>query len=421
MRFIPCSGATSRPSGQRPVHFHAFVVFADRACATLVYMAMLALAGLWIAAAIEPAQAAPRTLAPITIIAGTPEETSLAIANDLAALGETSRTRILAVVGRGSLANISDLTELDSIDAAITQTDALEHLKTAGTLGSGLDRRIGIIARLHDAELHILAGQGIERIEDLAGKTVNLCSSGSATEFTARVVLDRLSIKVRSINVSHRAGLAKVASGEIAATMLVTGKPAAAIEGRLLPEGVKLLSVPFPPQLDETYMPTTLTEADYPGLIAHGQRIDTLAVAVVLVAPMTSRSGAPDGRISKVVDMLFSEVATLHMPAYHPKWRDMNLTASMPGWPRHPAVEHWLKSNGAARSREPAPADRSALADAASQLETSAPGFDPMATFAQATRAANGNPAEQERLFRAFLLENRRPQPAQTASSAAAP
>lgn len=421
MRFVSCFAAAVCRSGRGPAPNCASSAFAGPGRTPLVTVATLILAGSWTIAAAQPLSAAPRAAAPVTIIAGTPEETSLVIANDLAAaLGDASGPRILPIVGHGGLANMTDLVGLAGIDLAITQTDTLDNLKSAGTLGPALERRIGIVAKLHDAELHILAGKNIERVEDLAGKTVNLCAPGSGTEFTARAVLDRLGIRVRSINVSHQAGLAKVASGEIAATLLVTGKPSRALQGRALPEGVKLLGIPFLPQFDHTYMPATFTEADYPGLIPRGQRVDTLAVGVVLAAPIPDASGSHNDRVSAFVDMFFSDIATLHMPTYHPKWHDTNLTASLPGWSRHPAAESWLKSHGSASAPQPAPSARSAFADATGELATKTD-TDPMLAFAQATRAANGNPVEQERLFRAFIERSKPQQPAMTASSAASP
>lgn len=426
MRYVSCLGATARRFGNWPHQLDGSVTVSGHTCAPLVCLATcFFFAGIWTTPATQSAHAAQRSDAPLTIIAGSPDETTLTIANDIAnALGEASRTRILAIVGRGSLANMSDLSNLQNIDLAITQTDALAHLKAAGTLGPALDTRIGILAKLHDAELHILAGKDIERIEDLAGKTVNLCAPDSGTEFTARAILDRLGLKVRSINLSHNLGLAKVASGEIAATLLVTGKPAHVLQGRALPAGVKFLGLPFAPQFDDAYMPATLTEADYPGLIEPGQRVDTLAVGVILAAPMPAASEARTERITNFIDTFFSEIATLHGPAYHPKWRDINLSGSLPGWKRHPAAESWLTSHGSASAPEPAPSRRSALAQATGQIEGTA-NSDPMLAFAEATRAANGNPAEQERLFKAFLEKNRPPQaasqPAKTASTTPSP
>lgn len=396
-------------------------------------LAISILAGAWATLAPLPAKAASPDATAITLIAGTPEETSLTLANDLAAaLGEATRTGPLihAMIGGGKRADMSDLNSLQSTDLAITQTDLLQHLKSAGTLGPAPETRIGILAKLHDAELHILAGHGIERVEDLAGRTVNLCAQGSGTEFTARAVFDRLGVKVRTINVPHQAGLAKVAAGEIAATMLVSGKPARVLEGSTLPQGVKLLGLPFLPQFDDAYSPATLTQSDYPDLIAQGERVDTLSVSVVLVAPMPDVAGTRNNRISSFVDTFFSQIASLHAPDYHPKWHDANLTASLAGWPRHPAAESWLMSHRAANAHQAFLSDRSAFTGNARQIEaqqievqqieaTTDP--DPMLTFTQATRAANGNPAEQERLFRAFLDQSSHRQTAKTASTTAAP
>lgn len=426
MRFVSNRGVALRRIGRWP-----FVQCAARSASAVVAIdtfkslaaaAVMVLIGTWIDAGSMSATAASAESTPITIIAGAPEETSFTIANDLAtAFGETSGPRILTVVGRGSLANMSDLTSHQNIDLAITQTDTLEQMKAAGKLGPALNARIGIVAKLHDAELHILAGQNIEKIEDLAGKTVNFTPAGSGTEFTARAVLDQLGIKVRSINVSHEAGLAKVAAGDIAATMLVTGKPARALLGSAMPQGVKLIGIPFPPELDGTYMPATLTQVDYPELVKPGQRIDTLAVSIVLAAAIAVNSDARSVRLAGLVDKLFANVSSLHAPAYHSKWQEANLTVTLPGWSRHPAAESWLSSHRSQNllttisTRIPTIADAARQINEATAIDPLEP-IDPMVAFAQATRAANGNPAEQERLFKVFLESNKR-QPAKTAAS----
>ena len=421
MRIVSYLGAIAHGSHQRQNRRKAPVALNNRNYVQIASITMWMLPGAWIAFAPPPAIAASASDAPISIIAGKPEETSLAMANDLAAaLGEASGQRILTVVGRSSTANMADLTNLQGNDFAITQTDALDQLKSGATPGPALNTRIGIVAKLHDAELHILAGKGIDRIEDLAGKTVNLCAPDSGTELTARTVLSRLGITVQTINVSHDTGLAKVASGEIAATLLVTGKPARALQRGSIPEGIKLLALPFPPQLDGDYMPATLSYIDYPGLIERGQRIDTLAVGVILAAPLPTSSDTRNERITTFVNTFFSGIEALQEPAYHPKWRDTNLSVTLPGWSRHPAAERWLASHTSTGISQPVQTRKSAIAEAVTRIDDTE-ATDPMIAFAQKTRAANGNPVEQERLFKAFLESSKRQQPAKTASTEAAP
>ena len=38
----------------------------------------------------------------------------------------------------------------------------------------------------------------------------------------------------------------------------------------------------------------------------------------------------------------FDKFEDLQKPPFHPKWKDINLATTIPGWRRHPAVEHIL-------------------------------------------------------------------------------
>lgn len=367
------------------------------------------------AASLGPSLAAPRNATALTLIAGAPDETTLDIAHELStALDDGSGQRIMPVVGRGGTRNVEDLLKLDSFDLAVTQVDALDHLRSAGSLGPRLDTRIGLIAKLHEAEMHVLAAPGIDKLEDLSGKTVNLCPLGSGTEFTARTIFNRLGIKVRSINVTHAAGLAKVAAGEIAATVLVTGKPARTLAARNLPKGVKLIGVPYPAALESDYLPSALTADDYPGLITGDKPVETIAVGVVLAAMLPTGNDDRDTRIAAFVGTLFAGFNTFQGPTYHPKWRETNLAATVPSWTRHPAAVKWLEAKGLAA----APTQPEATA-AVPQPPQSAPAktSDPVEAYARANRAAAGNPVEQERLFKEFLNTGQPTKPKEAAAA----
>jgi hypothetical protein len=48
-------------------------------------------------------------------------------------------------------------------------------------------------------------------------------------------------------------------------------------------------------------------------------------------------------RIARFVDKLFAKWPTLQAPPFHPKWRDVNLAATIPGWTRFDAAEAALQ------------------------------------------------------------------------------
>jgi hypothetical protein len=93
-------------------------------------------------------------------------------------------------------------------------------------------------------------------------------------------------------------------------------------------------------------------------------------------------------RIAKFVEAFFPRLAEFHKPPRHPKWREANLAAVLPGWKRFDVAEEWLKNNDV---RLPA-AERSQFNEflAARAADT-------------APKAAAATPEDQERLFQEFL------------------
>jgi hypothetical protein len=93
-------------------------------------------------------------------------------------------------------------------------------------------------------------------------------------------------------------------------------------------------------------------------------------------------------RVTRFVDYLFQRFEKLQTePGYHPKWKDVNLAASVPGWQRFKPLQDRLDKIA---SQPRAAAARTVEIDASLARK-------------QAEREAPGDPAEQERLFKQFL------------------
>jgi hypothetical protein len=48
-------------------------------------------------------------------------------------------------------------------------------------------------------------------------------------------------------------------------------------------------------------------------------------------------------RIAMFVERFFSKFDEFQKPPRHPKWREVNLAAQVPGWKRFDAAEEWLQ------------------------------------------------------------------------------
>jgi len=103
-----------------------------------------------------------------------------------------------------------------------------------------------------------------------------------------------------------------------------------------------------------TYVPSRITAADYPRLVANEQSTDTIAVGTVLVAADLRNLSDRYRNIANFVDALFTNFQGLSTPGHHPKWREVNIAAELPGWTRHPAAQQWLQRNAPVAVRAPA-------------------------------------------------------------------
>ncbi len=264
------------------------------------------------------------------------------IADDMANLVDDGATRrLVPVIGKGSLQNLTDLKLLRGIDVAMLQADVLDYAKERG-LSPG---SVTVIAKLYNEEFHLLVRRETGSLSELAGKTVNVDLRTSGTTVTASRVFDLLQIQVNLANDSQEVALDKLRRGEIAALAFVAGKPAPLFARASAEQGLKLLNIPFTPAVAATYAPSRLTAADYPGLVPPDRPVDTIAVGVVLVAADLQFSPERSRNVANFVEAFFTGFQSLLSPGHHPKWREVNLAADLPGWRRYPAAEQWLQRN----------------------------------------------------------------------------
>jgi TRAP transporter TAXI family solute receptor len=317
----------------------------------------------------------------VTVISGNPNGTYLYLAYDMSAvLDDGNKLRVLPVIGKGGYQNMMDVLHLRGVDLGITQSNIMSYLKKTGEFGANIDQRIAYITKLYSEEMHVLAGAGIDRVQDLSGKKVNFSDVGSGTQFSTRLIFELLGIKAIEINVGQADGYQMVKSGEIAATVLIAGKPTGSFGKFKLEPGMRLLPVPYTEALEQDYFPAKLTGDDYPALIPKGAAVDTVAVASVLAVYNWPRDTDRYRRVASFVDAFFGKFADFQKPARHPKWREANLNSTLKGWKRFPAAEEWLQRN-----------------------ERQAGVIDPALARAQAARAAPHDPVEQQRLFKQFM------------------
>jgi TRAP transporter TAXI family solute receptor len=290
----------------------------------------------------------------IAVVSGNPNGTYLTIAYDLSAvLDDGDQFRVLPVIGKGGGQNIKDVRFLKGVDLGITQSNLLPYFKRTNEIGA-IDDKIVYIAKLFNEEIHLIvsADSGIKSLADLAGKRVNFSDAGSGTQLTVRDIFEKLGIKAEEVNMGQADAFEAIKRGEIAATILIAGRPAGSMAKLKAADGFRILSVAFDKPLQADYLPATLTNEDYPGLIAPGEKIESIAVGAVLVAFNWAKNTERYRRIQSFVDHFFPKLADFQKPPRHPKWRETNLAAVIPGWKRFEGAEEWLRNRDKVASTE---------------------------------------------------------------------
>ncbi len=326
----------------------------------------------------------------IAIVSGNVNGTYLSIAYDLSAvLDNGDDFRILPILGKGGAQNLRDVRFLKGVDLGITQSIILNTFRRTKEIGP-IDDTITYIAKLFNEEMHVVvrADSGLSSIAQLDGKKVNFSDVGSGTQLSTREVFGRLGVKPVEVNMGQADAFERMKTGELAATVLIAGKPTGAMAMLKSVEGFRLLPVPFAKPLQADYLPATLTSQDYPDLVEPGAAVETIAVSTVLVAYNWPRDSDRYHRIEKFVEQFFPRLAEFQKPPRHPKWVEANLAAMLPGWKRFPAAEEWLQRNSAMAQ----PGNRQQREQFERFLETR-----PQASSTQLT------PNDRERLFQEFL------------------
>lgn len=279
----------------------------------------------------------------VGIVGGLASGTYMRFAVELAqALDDGNNLRILPIVSFGAASNLDDLLYLRGVDIAVTQSDVFDYFRKVRKTAN-LNRRVNYIIRLPTSEVHILARNEIHSIRDLHGKKVNLGPVGSASSLTGAIVFQRLGIKIKQTNLSYPLAFKKLKSGELSALIRVVGKPVDALVRIPKNSNFHLLSIPFSREFADYYTLGVFSHKDYPNLVPAGERIDTIAVPAVLAVYDWPRKSDRFRRVKRFVERLFKNWEKFQHPPFHPKWRDVNLSATVPGWARFSVAERMLR------------------------------------------------------------------------------
>jgi hypothetical protein len=133
----------------------------------------------------------------------------------------------------------------------------------------------------------------------------------------------------------------KLKAGEIDAVIVCGGKPYKSVS-QFKDDRFHLVTVNYDKPLQGDYLPATLTAKDYPNLVSEGESVDTIAVPAVLAAYNWAPNTDRYRKLATFVDNFFTKFPAFQNPPFHPKWKEVSLSAPLADWQRFPAAKQWL-------------------------------------------------------------------------------
>jgi TRAP-type uncharacterized transport system substrate-binding protein len=261
-------------------------------------------------------------------------------------LDEGDRLRVLPIVGRGSLQNIADILLLQGVDLGVVRADSLDYLVRKG-YARDLRKQLTYVTKLYNEEMQVIAPLSVRNLRELDGKRVGVELPEGSTFVTCLAVFERLGLNAGNFAyIEQRIAMEMLKKGELDAVIVVGGKPYKSVSNFVNDGRFHLVTVDYDKPLQNDYLPATMTPEDYPNLIAAGDKVDTIAVPAVLAAYNWPPNSDRYRKLSLFVDAFFAKFATLQNPPFHPKWKEVTLTAPLPGWQRLPHAQQWLDEHG---------------------------------------------------------------------------
>jgi branched-chain amino acid transport system substrate-binding protein len=280
----------------------------------------------------------------VTLMTGSFGSTYAQIGADLASVLDNGvNLRVLPVLGRGSVQAVADILLLKGVDAGIVRKDTLAYLERKD-FANNIRNQFVYVTKMFNEEMHVLAPRTIRSMKDLDGKTVVVDLPDASTFVTSINVFDRLGIKPHLLYIEPRLALEQLSKGEIDAIVAVEGKPVQWLS-QVRDPNLHLVPVEYEKTLQEEYLPSQLSSADYPNLVSDTAPVDTIAAEAVLASYNWPPASDRYRRLSLLVDSLFTRVAQLQRPPFHPKWKEVALKAPVAGWTRLQAAQEWIDRN----------------------------------------------------------------------------
>jgi len=313
----------------------------------------------------------------VTLMTGSFGSTYAQMGADMAsALDQGSELRVLPILGRGSVQAVADILLLRGVDAGIVRKDTLAYLERKD-FANNIRNQFVYVAKMFNEEVHVLAPQSIRSMRDLDGKTVAVDLPDGSTFVTSINVFEHLGIKPHLLYIEPRSALEMLRKGDIDAIMAVEGKPLQWLS-QVSDPNLHLVPVEYDKSLRDEYLPAELSSQDYPNLISSSAPVGTIAAEAILASYNWQQGSDRYRRLALLVEQLFTHIAQLQRPPYHPKWQELAPLAPVAGWTRFNAAQQWVDRNTPVASAATATAGAATAGALGSNARSQQPQDDPV-------------------------------------------
>jgi branched-chain amino acid transport system substrate-binding protein len=280
----------------------------------------------------------------VSLMTGSFGSTYAQIGADMSSIIDNGENlRLLPVLGRGSVQAVADILLLRGVDAGIVRKDTLAYLERKD-FANNIRNQFVYVTKMFNEEMHVLAPKTVRSLKELDGKTVVVDLPDSSTFVTSINVFERLGIKPHLVYIEPRLALEMLRKGDIDAIVAVEGKPLQWLS-QIRDTNLHLVPVEYEKPIQGEYLPSKLSSEDYPNLISDAAPVDTIAAEAVLASYNWPPNSDRYRRLSLLVESLFTRVAQLQRPPFHPKWKEMAVKAPVAGWTRFQAAQEWINRN----------------------------------------------------------------------------
>ena len=293
----------------------------------------------------------------VTMVASSASSTYTRFAEDIQnVLDDTGRDglRVLPVLGRGGGQNFNDILFVKGVDIGTTDAEYMRYYqKQDPKLYGNINQRVQYIAKLFNAEFHVLAPRSVGSIQDFARPEGQFLEAGQHQRTGG-------GSRVRHPGHSGRADPSRQQAGDREAQVgrdRLHGPHERGTARRLrqhngsrrIPPLLSLDEAAAPrdrfAKLMETYAPSQLTHEQYPQLIPPGQTVRTVAGSTVLAV-----YGWPEGSerymtLTKFVNRFFDNIAKFHGPGASSKMARHQSWCQRSGSDRFKPAQQWLDAH----------------------------------------------------------------------------